>query len=185
MENCTVFDVILDQNENILKIFRPNKLRYIFINFIWYFFLLTILSAILFATFYFADAENNKYGFYLPLFIAVGFDLFFSCLILISYAIRYQKTYYALTNKRVIIRTGIIGIDYQTLDIKMIGAINVYVSLLDKLVKPNTGKIVIGSTSAPVNNARQSNFNFYCVDNPYDTYRQIKETIDANRAKNK
>jgi hypothetical protein len=93
----------------------------------------------------------------------------------------YYKLFYAYTNKRVIIRTGIFGVDYKSLDMAMIGAVNVYVSLLDKILQKNTGTLTFGSMASPMMTASGqagSMFRFANIEMPYDLYREIKNAID-------
>lgn len=97
--------------------------------------------------------------------------------------IYYNKLYYAYSNKRIIIRTGIIGVDYKSLDLSMIGAVNVYVSLLDKLVGKNTGSITFGSMASPISAGNASSYKFANVNNPYELYKEIKNVIDDYKKK--
>ena len=92
----------------------------------------------------------------------------------------YKKTFYAYTNKRVIMRTGVIGVDYKSLDIKMIGAIDVYVSFFDKLVHKDTGSLRSGSMSSPIN-GQASAFIFSHIEKPYENYKKIKEFIEEQK----
>lgn len=74
-------------------------------------------------------------------------------------------------------RTGIIGADFRSLDIKMIGAIDVEVGLLDKLIHQNTGSIRFGSMSSPINNQTGGGVVFASITNPYETYKKLKNTL--------
>ena len=94
-------------------------------------------------------------------------------------------TYYAYTNKRVIIRKGIFGVDYKSLDMSMIGAVDVSVTLLDKIVHKNTGTIAFGSMANPMGNQNGFMFKFAHVYNPYETYKEIKTVIDEFKNKKK
>jgi len=87
----------------------------------------------------------------------------------------------AYTNKRIIIRTGVFGIDYKGLDLKAIDAVNVYVSFFDKLVKKNTGSLKFGSKASPIVNYGNGSggYRFNHVENPYGLYKEIKEYIDT------
>ena len=59
-----------------------------------------------------------------------------------------------------------------SLDIKNIGASNVCVTFLDKIVRKNTGSIRFGSNSSPISN---SYYSFSNIENPYQVYKEIKE----------
>ena len=88
-------------------------------------------------------------------------------------ASRYINPY---TNKKL----HIFGVDFKSLDMSMIGAVNVYVSLIDKLVHKNTGSISFGSTASPIgyNQSSAAAYKFSHIANPYETYKEIKSFID-------
>jgi len=73
-------------------------------------------------------------------------------------------------------------VDFKSLDRKMIGAIDVNVSLLDKLLRKNTGTLKYGSMSSPINN-QTSTYVFAHISNPYENYKKIKECIDDCKEK--
>lgn len=186
--DISLFDCILDKDEYIIKTIRPNKKRYCLVNQFGYFinFILFFVIAIIFLVL----SLNSivEMGFF---YVIIGL----SCAILLAFIwniiyvlVSYKKTFYACTNKRIIIRSGFIGVDYKTLDINMIGTINVNVSFLDKLMKKNTGRISFGSQSSPMINYQNNyvnNFAFVCLDNPYDLYKEIKEIIDKVKKQEK
>ena len=94
-----------------------------------------------------------------------------------------NKTVYAVTNKRVLIRTGYIGVDYKSLDYSMVGAFTVNVNWIDKLLRKNTGSLSFGSMASPMTNGTVAKFNFTYIDNPYEIYKEIKELIDDSKSK--
>lgn len=179
------FTNILDNDETIVETFKPNKKRFISISLIRDVILLLVVSA-----------------FFIPFFVSVGqmppeavgivfgmFGIFALIIILtiVSRLVSYDKTWYCYTNKRIIIRSGFIGADYKTLDFDMIGAMDVRVDLLDKLVKPNTGTIMFASAASPMvapqSNGRYgvSGYMFLNIDNPYETYKRIKEYTSKHK----
>lgn len=176
-----LFNNILDKDEQVVKVFKPNKLKMFFSMFfrwfwIWVWFLFLLLLEI------FGEHldENGNVINETPWGAIIGFSVIIAVLIIINivcFVLEYKKTYYAYTNKRVVIRRGIIGVDYKSLDMSMIGAVTVNVTLLDKIVHKNTGTIVFGSMASPIN---QNNFMFRFANivNPYDVYKEIKNCID-------
>lgn len=58
---------------------------------------------------------------------------------------RYQNTEYALTNLRVIVKSGFVGIDYQSVYYKNIANVNLKVGLIDRML--GVGDIYIRTTS--------------------------------------
>lgn len=176
-----LFNNILDKDEQVVKVFKPNKLKMFFSMFfrwmwIWVWFLFLLLLEI------FGEHldENGNVINETPWGAIIAFSVIIAVLIIINivcFVLEYKKTYYAYTNKRVVIRRGIIGVDYKSLDMSMIGAVTVNVTLLDKIIHKNTGTIVFGSMASPIN---QNNFMFRFANivNPYDVYKEIKNCID-------
>ena len=64
----------------------------------------------------------------------------------------------------------------------MIGAIDVYVSLFDKIVHKDTGSLRFGSMSSPIN-GQSSAFIFSHIEKPYENYKKIKEYIEEQKSK--
>lgn len=174
-----LFSVVLDNDEHIVKTFKPVKskmwwsvmLKTIF-GFIWLFGF-GIMSI-------FIPDEDGFVPDPIYILIPVGIFVLFVVVTCILTAIYYRNLCYAYTNKRVIIRTGIFGIDYKSLDMGMIGAVNVNVSLLDKMVRKNTGTITFGSTASPIG---MNQYRFAHVSVPYETCKEIKTTIDEYKNK--
>ena len=165
-----VFDLILDKDEQIIETFKPHKGKLFFksvlLSTIWIIFVLLYPIAL------FSLMENI-----LLVLILVGVYVVAEAICLLLTKMCYDKTFYAYTNKRVIIRTGIIGTDFKSLDMKMIGAVDVYVSLLDKILRKNTGTLKFGSMSSPIN-GQVNAYSFAHVIAPYDNYKKIKEYIE-------
>jgi hypothetical protein len=112
--------------------------------------------------------------------------IFTIILVLIFAGVYYKNRFYAYSSKRVIIRTGIIGIDFKSLEFKFLTATKVNVSVLDKILGQGTGSISFGSPSSPIGGASSGNinqYNFRHICKPYDTMREIKESIDVKEEK--
>ena len=185
------FELILDSGESILKTYKPNKKRFVLISIIGglpalliptTFIVLAILMLI--GVISNVDENGNKELMGPIIFLLFGAIFYISILMgLISTFFKYKKALYCITNKRIIIRHGFIGVDFKSLSISSINAVNVEVNALDKLVKPNTGKITFASASTPLMAQNQKGqpvpFEFACVDNPYEVYREVKTLIDT------
>ena len=139
-----IFDEILEKDEKIVKVIKPSKGRY------W---------------------KAPLFPFGIPLFWPHLIVIMVCTLFTLPffYARGYKKLYYAYTNKRLIVRSGMIGVDYQSLDYKDITASSVNVGLLDKGSK--TGSIFFKSPSTSIS--------FRYVENPYDLMKEIKEYMGA------
>ena len=139
-----LFDDILENDEQIVKIIKPSKSRY------W---------------------KAPLFPFGIPLFwphfiVIMAVTLF---TLPFFYARGYKNLYYAYTNKRLIVRSGKIGVDYRSLDFKHITASSVDVGLLDK--GSNTGTLTFKSPSASIS--------LSYVESPYDLMKEIKEYMNS------
>ena len=171
-----LFSHVLDDDEKIIKVFKPNKaklfLSSIVLNFMWSFwFLIFGIIAILVPE---EGVSINKIFVLIP----IGLYIVIFAFLMLFTSLHYKNVYYAYSNKRIIIRSGIFGVDYKSLDMSMIGAIDVYVSLLDKIAKKNTGSLTFGSAASPVGDSKASGYRFNHVVMPYETCKEIKSYID-------
>jgi hypothetical protein len=82
--------------------------------------------------------------------------------------------WYCYTDRRLIVRSGAVGVDFQSLYYKDITQTDVRVGFLDK--KHGTGSICFRSPAAhcrPIT--------FAHVHQPYDVLRRVKEYMDTKR----
>lgn len=181
---------ILDKDEEIVKSYYPNKKRYVLFNSIVFsFFSLLIASIIIVIAILgitgviaFTNEEGSRDTLAPYIMLGVSFVPFSVAVFgVVANIVRFKKTIYVITNKRVVVRTGFIGADYQSIRIQDIGMLNVRVDFLDKFVKPNSGSIIFATSSTPVYDNRNrgyGQFAFLHIDNPYEVYQEIKEYID-------
>lgn len=182
------FKSILDDDEKVVKVVKPKKsvmyaksmiLSSIWVLIIFAFAFVGVLLEML------EDPEVIELGNQ----TTVVWVLILFCIVLplvvnlllqwVLMHISYKNTFYGYTNKRVIIRKGIFGVDYKSLDLKMIGASVVNVTLLDKILRKNTGSINFGSMASPISGATIGNFIFANVEAPYELYKEIKSHISS------
>lgn len=171
------FEHILQKDEQIIEVVKPNKLNFFFVTYLAYFILLSFLSIMIIIP---ISLDDETVGI-----VALVFGLIVGGLILLSFTlttilstITYRKRYYAYTNKRIIIKSGVIGSTYKSLDHKMIGAVEVRVDLIDKLLRKNTGTIKFGSLASPMFKRVQPMFSFKSIKNPYELTNKVKSRID-------
>ena len=172
-----LFENILDQDEKIQMVLKPQKCKFFFsVLFYWgitfLFFALVGVFAVLFP-----DEGMDVELIYL--LIPIGLWIVCMLVVLLFAGIYYKNIYYAYSNKRIIVRSGIFGVDFKSLDMSMIGAVNVYVSLIDKIVRKNTGSISFGSTASPIAYSQSSAaYKFSHIKMPYENCKEIKSFID-------
>jgi len=171
------FADVLEKNETIVKVYKPNKTKFwtafiltAFISWVW-------VYAILFGAFESGSFDSSL--FWLLFWVSNGVFVGGMLFTILFGAIYYKNRYYAYTNKRIIIRSGIIGVDFKSLEFKTLTATIVRVTPLDKILRRNTGNLRFGSPAAPVGNLYTMNpYTFKHLVKPYDTLREIKELMN-------
>ena len=182
-----IFDPILDEDEKIVKIFKPKKSvvyakSFLRVILVFLFFGICFVPSIILG----ATEENIDINKTILFTLTIYLGILIVTLLMTWWflSLYYKNVYFGYTNKRIVIRKGIFGVDYQTLDIKMIGASDVNVTLFDKILRKNTGSIRFGSTASPLLNANNvSNFMFASIENPYEIYKEIKSFISKTTEK--
>ena len=109
------------------------------------------------------------------LFFVLGFVFIISPLISYLY---YKKIYYAITDKRIILQSGIIGTDFNSVDFDKIQSMNVSVGIIDKLFGGNTGTISVFSgliTSTGQGGSVSVPHSLIFVEDAYDVYEKLKK----------
>jgi len=195
-----LFEKILDNNEEIVEVIKPNKFRTLVLKLIFSNLFLVIVAAVMAVIGVLnpdgiegTDGEGNPSV--LPAIVFYGIAAFLILIIVINVItsiVRYNKLCYCYTNKRIIFCSGFIGADFKTLEYKSVLGMQVRVDLLDKLVKPNTGSIIFSSnalegfaTAQAIRvggkGAEEVGFAFLNVTDAYAVYKRIKEYIDAKK----
>lgn len=171
-----LFKMVLGEGEEILKTYSPNKFRAFFPQILGWAIFIVIGIALVACTYASKSADGSDRAaaiVYLVMFVVLA------AICLLLTALWCNKTVYAITNKRVLIRTGRIGVDYKSLDFAMLGAVTVNVSWIDKLLGKNTGVIQFGSMSSPLVGAAASRFSYLYIKQPYEVYKEVKAIIDG------
>jgi len=176
-----MFADVLDKDEKVVKTYKPDKkkfhwsIRWV----IWFTFLWIYPCALIGLS---SDIAMDPW-----LFAGIWVGATTVALILTSMITRiftsmyYNNRYYAYTNRRIIVRSGVFGVDYKCLDFKTMTATIAKVSLLDRLLRRKTGSLFFGSPSAPVAGVFGTNmanpYRFSHIVDPYGNLREIKEVI--------
>jgi len=145
------FENIIEKDEQIIKVFKPNKKRY------W---------------------RSPIIPFAIPIFWPHLIIMLVGTLFTLPflYANGYKNLYYAYTNKRLIVRSGMIGVDYQSLEYKDLTSTSASVGFLDKGL--NTGSLQFLSPSA---HGKPIVFGY--IEKPYEVMKEIKAYISAQNIK--
>ena len=183
--------LILDDDEEIKKSYKPRKKTFflfiVFTNIILFVFMaFTITIGVLILTGVFSPkdpdtGEIDRAAAWIPLFMGGILTIVFVSNIVRGF-VSYKKTFFAVTNKRIIIRSGFIGADFRSLELSSIASVDVRVDFLDKLAKPNTGTVYFGSNASPINGNNQVRpYAFVHINNPYEAYKEIKQIIGESK----
>jgi len=176
------FKDILERDEKIINVYKPNKCKF------WTGFTLRsmvcwlgVFAATLIVSIPDEGKAFNPDLFWLLFIIASSIFVGGMLITALFGVIYYKNRFYAYTGKRILIRSGVIGIDYKSLEFKALTATIVNVTFLDKILGRNTGNIRFGSPSSPVVSTKTglNPYAFKHIVKPYDTLREIKEFINA------
>ena len=144
------FKDVLNEGEEISKILKPNKFVYVGGA------VLSLLSGLLFFSIIVTIALIDTGEFYI-LFIPIILFAIAMVVTWIFMGISYKNTFYAITNKRLIVRSGIFGIDFKSMDLSDVSAVEPRVSVWVKIAGKHTGSILVGSLTRPILGYANSN----------------------------
>lgn len=177
------FSDILDSDEEVKGAFKPVKRKFYLVAVTAYCVigLLIVLFATL-AIIFPTDRSNPPpaaYRFIPSAVFAAG--LLINCILDFVW---YKNACYCYTNKRIIIKCGVFGVYYRCLDLSSIGAIDVSITIFDKILRADTGTLRFGTIARPTV-PNTGIYAFMHVKNPYETYRKIKDAIDEAKTATK
>lgn len=144
-----------------------------FFGIIWMLFLLPFISSSSFFGVW-------KYAFLLMPHFWIGLGMLFGPTIYTLLV--FKHTYYAITDKRVILQTGWIGRDFNIIDFDKITNASINVSLIDKIFgKGDTGNILVisaGSFTGNGSNTFQQALDsvIASIKDPYEVFKFLKKT---------
>ena len=134
-------DKVLDKSEKVLWEGKPNFLPFLFSSM-----LLSLIGIVFMLSGLVVLVQGIMTGnLFFLLFPHFWIGVAFVFGIPIYKALVYKHTYYAITNKRVILQKGLIGRDFEIVDFDKITNAEVNVGVLDKLLSRNSGSILIST----------------------------------------
>jgi membrane protein YdbS with pleckstrin-like domain len=165
--NAQIQDLI-SENEKVIWEGTPDKVCYI-----WSSVILMLPFAVVWlffdGFFIFMLISTGMIGkllfFVIPFFALHLFPVWSVIASYIKNKLEYKNVVYAITDKRIIIRDGLIGIDFKSLDYSEINDVNVHVNILERIRK-------VGTIICQVQNF---NYSFIAVQNPYDVFKMLQK----------
>lgn len=89
---------------------------------------------------------------------------------------RWKNTDYVVTDKRILVSSGFIGIDYKNIYYKEIKDVSLKVGIIDRIL--NVGDIYIQGSNVVMSNQANSKVTIlYDISNPYETFKIIQKII--------
>jgi len=181
MDTEHLFTDIIDRDENLLWTGTPHfaafmcgGLPFLAIGIIWGILDLGFIVA-------FMGGMQHGFGprmgppmlFIVPFFMLHLFPCWGSVLYMVWLYFSHGNTAYAFTNKRVMMRSGVFGIDYQIIDYDRIRDTQVNVGPIEKMFAVGS---ILFNTGEVSHKGHPMLKRFAGIENPYDVFRKLKET---------
>lgn len=164
------FQAVIDKDEEILWIDKPNFLAFMVSG------VPILIFGCLWGAFdYFGFIRNMSaanLGFMVPFFALHLFPFWGSILNMLRLYMSQGNTYYAFTNKRLMLRSGFWGTDFKTLDYDQIADIGVNVNPIENMLGVGTINAFSGNMTSKGARIYDS---FIGIKNPYEVFKKLKE----------
>ncbi len=90
---------------------------------------------------------------------------------------KWKNTKYYVTDKRIIIQTGIIGASYDTIYYKDIKNVSLKIGVIDKLLKVGDIYIDTGNTTLTNSGTKKLFMTILDIEKPYDVYTRLQKIV--------
>jgi hypothetical protein len=117
------------------------------------------------------NMPDKMAGFAIPFFALHLFPFWGSILNIFRLFLVHKNTFYAITNKRVMMRSGFWGIDFNAIDYDKISDIQVTVNPLENMLGVGTLRFSAGKVSSKGNPLTED---FIAIENPYEVFKKVK-----------
>lgn len=172
--NLPQFEAVRDSDEEILWVGKPafiplilSGIPFLIIGLIW---------GVLDIGFFGAFAKNpmmaEMSGFFTIFLIIHLFPCWGSILNLLRLWLVYGKTWYAYTNKRLMMRSGFWGTDFKAIDYDKIVDLTVTVNTIENIFGVGTVSAFTGNITAK---GMRIYDRFMAIRDPYEVFKKIKE----------
>lgn len=171
------FQATLDDNEKLLWADKPKFVPYM-LSTIWHnLFILGVASFFIFTMMAAGNHSANHQSIPFTFLLIPGLLALLGIWGILSGLLSYSNTIYAVSARRVIIRTGIVAIDYRTIDYDKITDTAVNVNLFERMFGVGSVRFTNGARTSKGALIFQS---FSAIKNPYEVFKELKEvTVDV------
>jgi membrane protein YdbS with pleckstrin-like domain len=170
------FEAVKDFDEAILWIGQPvfipflaQGLPFLIIGLAWGAFDWMFISVIL------SGGVGGMAPFMMIFMLFHLFPFWGSILNMLRLMLVFRNTHYAITTKRVMMRSGFFGIDVKIVDFDKIQNLEVNVGPLEKLYNVGSIRIFSGEVSHTKNGLRSLSDTFKAIQEPYAVFKQLKQ----------
>jgi uncharacterized membrane protein YdbT with pleckstrin-like domain len=166
-------DKVLERGEEVIWEGVPVKGPFMLKRLVLGVFFLAFFGLFLFPMFLPAipAAIDQSPWFLLCCSIPAFLTLTFVVLLLWWVAISYRNTYYALTNRRLIIQKGVIGRDFSMVEFHRVTHSGVNVGFFDKMIGGSSGSLKVHT--AGTGGQKGTNLVFENIADPYDLFKLL------------
>lgn len=117
------------------------------------------------------NMPDKMMGFAIPFFALHLFPFWGSILNVVRLVLVHKNTFYTITNKRVMMRSGFWGTDFNAVDYDKISDIQVTVNPLENVLGVGTVRFSAGKVSSKGNPLTDD---FIAVEDPYGVFKKVK-----------
>ncbi len=172
------FEHLLEDGEKVIREIRPKKTptqigSWVMVSILL---LMTVVCVILP---FVIPASINEETF--PFFIIAGMWFIGAGIGTFVTLVSFDKYLYCITDKKIIIRSGIIGIDFRVMELDSITTVDLITGLSDKLCGYKTSTIAFyNASNSAVSSGQQVGYKknaFLHIENANQVYKEVKELI--------
>ncbi|NJD77651.1 MAG: PH domain-containing protein [Candidatus Methanoperedens sp.] len=164
------FEAVRDKDERILWVGKPAFIPFIMSGIPF------LIFGLLWGAFDYFGFIRNMNGeaasFMIPFFAIHLFPFYASILNMMRLFLVHGNTFYAYTNKRLMMRSGFWGTDFKAIDYDKISDIEVNVNPIENLLGVGTVQAFSGRTT---NKGANIYDKFIAIPEPYEVFKRIKE----------
>ena len=170
-----MFHSVKDPNENFIWIGEPSFIPFVLSGVPY-----LVLGLAWGAFAYFGFIRHMKIeqmATIIPFFALHLLPFYGSILNMFRLILVHKNTYYAITDKRIMMRSGFFGIDFKSIDFDKISDIEVNVNPVENMLGVGTIRFYSGRTTTKGNTITD---NFLAIPSPYEVYKKVKTvTVDV------